>query len=167
MIKRPAVFNGYIAADPSIYWNNPAVVAEAESFLAHTKSLHADFYITVAGAPGDIPKEFARLRAALAKSAPKGFRWSFEAMKDQDHMSIASEYLSRLGNPIRGLEIDECNGTVRQGRDRENPQAVSRGGPEIWISRTDHAALHGFASGWGFNERGAFARRCASGPAQS
>jgi uncharacterized protein len=98
MIKRPALFNGYIAADPSIYWNNQAVVAQAESFLVHRNSLQADFYLTVGGALGDIPEEVARFRTALAKSAPEGFRWSFDAMKDQDHMSIP------LPGIYRGLE---------------------------------------------------------------
>lgn len=33
LITRPKLFNGYIAADPSLYWNNQGVVAQAESFF--------------------------------------------------------------------------------------------------------------------------------------
>lgn len=33
LATRPKLFNAYIAADPSIYWNNEAVVVQAESFL--------------------------------------------------------------------------------------------------------------------------------------
>jgi predicted alpha/beta superfamily hydrolase len=88
MTKKSALFNGYIVADPSIYWNNQAVVAQVEAFLGHTKSLQADFYMTVSGDSGQVPSETARLNAALAKSILEGFRWSFDSMKQEDHMSI-------------------------------------------------------------------------------
>ena len=98
MAKKPAIFNGYIVAAPSIYWNNQAVVAQAESFLTHSKSFQADFYMAASGGAGQVPGEIARLRAALAKSAPEGFRWSFDMMQQEDHMSIP------LPSLYRGLE---------------------------------------------------------------
>jgi hypothetical protein len=47
---------------------------------------------------GKIPSEVARLTAALANSAPAGFRWNFEFMKQEDHLSIP------LPSIYRGLE---------------------------------------------------------------
>lgn len=127
MIKRPTLFNGYIAADPSIYWNNQAVVAQAESFLAHTRLLQADFYMTAGGALGEIPEEVARFRTALAKSAPERFRWSFEAMKDQDHMSIPLPGIYRglaaifeewrLSNPLELFDKGGIEGIHKRFRD--------------------------------------------------
>ena len=65
LTTRPKLFNGYIVADPSVYWNNQAVVAQAEASLAHTASLPADFYMTAAGVSSPVPDEMARWIAAL------------------------------------------------------------------------------------------------------
>lgn len=98
LITRPKLFNGYIAADPSLYWNNQAVVAQAESFFSSTKSLQADFYMTATDLSDKVPSEVGRLNAALAKSAPVGFRWKFDWMQQENHMSIP------LPSIYRGLE---------------------------------------------------------------
>jgi len=98
LVTRPKLFNGYIVADPSVDWNNRAVVAQAEAFLAHTASLQADFYMTATDLSGKVPNAVARLNTALTKSAPVGFRWKFEWMQQDDHMSIP------LPSIYRGLE---------------------------------------------------------------
>jgi predicted alpha/beta superfamily hydrolase len=94
--KKPHLFNGYIAADPTLDWNKQAVANEAESFLSTTNHLQADFYLTVTGdAAGTEPG----IVAALRKKSPFGFRWHYEQMKDEDHMSIP------LPSIYRGLEV--------------------------------------------------------------
>ncbi len=98
LTTKPALFNAYIVADPSLYWNNESVVARAESFLSGTKSLQADFYMTASSDAGKVPDAAARLNAALAKSVPVGFRWNFDWMKQEDHLSIP------LPSIYRGLE---------------------------------------------------------------
>jgi len=85
---RPKLFNAYIAADPSIYWNNEAVVAQAESFLSATKDFQADLYITASGGSDELPSEIQRLNSALKQKCPAGLRWNFDWMKQQDHLSI-------------------------------------------------------------------------------
>lgn len=96
LVKRPHLFNGYIVADPSLDWNKQAVTMEAESFLSTTSQLQADLYLTVAGdAAGTEPA----IVAALRKKSPLGFRWHYEQMKDEDHMSIP------LPSIYRGLEV--------------------------------------------------------------
>jgi uncharacterized protein len=97
LITKPKLFNGYIAADPSLYWNNQAVVAQAESFFLHTGSLQADFYMTATDLSDKLPSEVARFNALLAKP-PVGFRWKFDWMQKEDHMSIP------LPSIYRGLE---------------------------------------------------------------
>jgi predicted alpha/beta superfamily hydrolase len=96
LVMRPALFNAYIAADPSLHWNNEAVAARAERFLSNTRSLQADFYMTAGGAT--VPRGIARLNAALGRHAPEGFRWKFASMKQDDHASIP------LPSIYRGLE---------------------------------------------------------------
>ncbi|HTS62223.1 MAG TPA: alpha/beta hydrolase-fold protein [Candidatus Acidoferrales bacterium] len=98
LVTRPALFNGYIVADPSLYWNNQAIVAQAESFLSRTGPLQADLYLAATDLSDKIPSEVARLNAALTKSSPAGFRWKFDWMQEENHMSIP------LPSIYRGLE---------------------------------------------------------------
>ena len=98
LITKPNLFGAYIAADPSLYWNNEAVVAQAESFFSNTKSLQADLYMAASSDSGKVPSAAARLVAALGKTAPAGFRWNFDWMKQEDHLSIP------LPSIYRGLE---------------------------------------------------------------
>lgn len=98
LITKPKLFSGYIAADPSLYWNNQAVAAQAESFFSHTGSLQVDFYMTATDLSDKVPSEVGRLNAALIRSAPAGFRWKFDWMQQENHMSIP------LPSIYRGLE---------------------------------------------------------------
>jgi predicted alpha/beta superfamily hydrolase len=87
---KPKLFNAYIAIDPSLSWNNEAVVAEAEAFFSKTKELQSDLYFTAASAyaKGKMSGGVQRLAAILGEKAPAGFRWNFEWMNQEDHMSI-------------------------------------------------------------------------------
>jgi uncharacterized protein len=96
LVKKPHLFNGYIAVDPSLDWDKQAVATEAESFFSTTNQLEADFYLTVAG---DDAGTEPGIVAALRKKSPAGFRWHYEQMKDEDHMSIP------LPSIYRGLEV--------------------------------------------------------------
>ena len=98
LITRPNLFNGYIAADPSLHWNNQAVVAQAESFFLHTRSLQADLYMTATDLSGNAPSEVARFKSALT-TPPASFRWKFDWMPQENHMSIP------LPSIYRGLEM--------------------------------------------------------------
>lgn len=88
LTAKPKLFNAYIAIDPSLSWNNGAVVAQAESFFSKTKELPADLYFTAANAAGKLPGGVRRLAAILDEKAPAGFRWNFEWMKQETHASI-------------------------------------------------------------------------------
>jgi predicted alpha/beta superfamily hydrolase len=98
MVARPKLFGGYIAADPSLYWNNHAAVGQAETFLANSKELQGDLYVTAAGGSGELDAEIRRFTSVLSEKAPAGFRWNFEWLKEDDHMSIP------LPSIYRGLE---------------------------------------------------------------
>ena len=89
LTAKPKLFNAYIVIDPSLSWNHGAVVAEAEAFFSKTKELQADLYFTAANAYGKMFGGVRRLAAILDEKAPAGFRWNFEWMKQEGHMSIA------------------------------------------------------------------------------
>ena len=98
LVTKPDLFSGYILADPSLYWNDQGVVAQAESFFSHTESLQADLYLASTELSDKVSSEVGRLSAALTKSAPAGFRWKFDWMPQENHMSIP------LPAIYRGLE---------------------------------------------------------------
>ncbi len=55
LTTKPKLFNAYIAIDPSLQWNNGALLAEAEAFFSKTKELQADLYLTASNASGKLP----------------------------------------------------------------------------------------------------------------
>jgi uncharacterized protein len=83
----PKLFNAYIAIDPTLSWNNGATLAQAESFLSKTKELSADLYLTAANSGGSVPGCARRLASILDDKAPAGFRWHFEWLQQDDHVS--------------------------------------------------------------------------------
>lgn len=88
LMANPKLFNAYIAIDPTLSWNNGAVVAQAESFFSKTKELQADLYFTAANATGQGFSDIRKLAAILGEKAPAGFRWDFEWMQQETHASI-------------------------------------------------------------------------------
>ena len=88
MMANQKLFNAYVAIDPSLNWNNGAVVSQAEAFFSKTKELQADFYLTASNSYGSMPGGARRLAAILDEKAPAGFRWNFEWMKQETHASI-------------------------------------------------------------------------------
>ena len=57
LIKRPSLFSAGIAADPSLYWNNEAVVTQAEAFFSNTKSLVRQKKSWAESGSGSLPSE--------------------------------------------------------------------------------------------------------------
>ncbi len=74
------------------------MAAQAELFFSQTESLQADFYLASTDLSDKVSSEVSRLNAALTKSAPAGFRWKFDWMERENHMSIP------LPAIYRGLE---------------------------------------------------------------
>jgi predicted alpha/beta superfamily hydrolase len=88
LIRNPKVFNAYLAIDPSLAWNNGALVTQAESFFSKTRELQEDLYFTASNDNGRIGNHLRRLAAILDEKAPVGFRWNFKWMDRETHASI-------------------------------------------------------------------------------
>jgi uncharacterized protein len=95
---RPRLFNGYIVADPSLYWNNDAVVAQAQSLFSRRKELEIDMYVTVSGDSEEVPEAIQRFNSLLSEKSASGVRWEFDWMKQENHLSIP------LPGILRGLQ---------------------------------------------------------------
>lgn len=98
LIKNPTLFNGYIAADPSLHWNNQAVVAEAQSFFERTAALQKDFYLSAADASHRVPRDVEVDRCAdPVGSCRIPVEVRFHAA-GRSYVDSAPEHLPRTGN---------------------------------------------------------------------
>lgn len=89
LLTRPEVFNAYIVIDPSLEWNNQALISQAGAFFANTKELEADLYLTAAtGEIGGAEDSVRKLAGVLQEKSPRGFRWNFKLMPEETHVSI-------------------------------------------------------------------------------
>ena len=88
LIEKPKLFNAYIAIDPTVSWNNGAEIVRARQFLSNVQELQADVFITAANAFGRTEPGIKDLVAALDANRARGFRWNFEWMKDENHLTI-------------------------------------------------------------------------------
>ncbi|MBL9016752.1 MAG: alpha/beta hydrolase [Myxococcales bacterium] len=85
-LEEPALFDSYIAADPSLQWNGQALARRANALiedLAAPKQLYlanADEPVIQAGV--DV------LLASLRILAPRGLRWTYEPMPAEHHHTI-------------------------------------------------------------------------------
>jgi predicted alpha/beta superfamily hydrolase len=95
LIAKPKLFNAYIAIDPSLEWNNGSEVVQAAKFFAAHRELPADLVMTAANDLGRVPAAVRQFASILDASAPKGFRWRFEWLKDESHGSA----------PLRSIDL--------------------------------------------------------------
>jgi predicted alpha/beta superfamily hydrolase len=93
LVSNPKLFNAYIAIDPTLAWNNQSVVAEAAAWSKSTKEFTGDLYITAAGESGTGLAVFHRLCATLEEKPIQGFRWTFQEMPGETHLSLVHQSL--------------------------------------------------------------------------
>lgn len=95
--KKP--FQGYLLIDPTIRWNNNAILAQTEAVLTPTDTTwHADVYLAQAENPfrdttkPDLRKQgFDQFASHLKKNPSKGLRYKHDYNPNEDHFSIPTE----------------------------------------------------------------------------
>ena len=101
----PDLFDSYIAFDPSLWWNNEALVKGAADRLPATKMRQRKLYIAISGEPS-LARPGQQLEEALRRNAPAQLTWRFERMPDETHATIyhpaALLALRRLFKPNAG-----------------------------------------------------------------
>jgi predicted alpha/beta superfamily hydrolase len=101
LLVEPSLFDTYIAFDPSVWWNDGALVKSAPAQLRALAGQSKTLYIAQSSDDrNDMGKAFA---AVLAKSAPASLNWHDEPMPQETHASIyhpaALQALRRLFAP--------------------------------------------------------------------
>jgi predicted alpha/beta superfamily hydrolase len=85
-LLEPDLFDIYIAIDPSLWWNDGALVTAASERLRAQPSLNKWLWFARSGEErGDGTQ---RLAAALQRYTPAGLLWRFEPMPQEKHATI-------------------------------------------------------------------------------
>ncbi len=87
LLLEPDLFDTYIAIDPSLWWNNQQLVADAGRHLGARPDLKKSLYLA-SSSEERIPGAFARFVAELEKHAPPGLHWRAVKMPEERHATI-------------------------------------------------------------------------------
>lgn len=87
LLLEPALFDTYIAFDPSLWWNDAGLVAAAAPALAAPAMQTRRLFIATS-ADGDRADAAKRFVEVLKKSRPTGPAWTYEAMPGETHATI-------------------------------------------------------------------------------
>jgi len=85
LFLEPAVFDTYIAVDPSLWWNNEELVKKAEARVAKLKA-SATLFLT-SSSDGNT-KSVEALATAWRKAAPRTLQLIYEPMPTETHATI-------------------------------------------------------------------------------
>jgi uncharacterized protein len=91
-LRRPSVFQAYIAIDPSLWWDDQVLLRKAKEVLSKANDLRESVYISMANSPhmdpsvADTPRRgFAAL---LQTNASPRFRSRLQYFESEDHGSV-------------------------------------------------------------------------------
>jgi predicted alpha/beta superfamily hydrolase len=85
---RNDLFDGYIAASPSLWWDNQVTIRALEEFLKGHKDVHRTLILTLGNEQGGMRPGFDKAKAVLGGQHPAGFVWDSALMEDEDHGSV-------------------------------------------------------------------------------
>ena len=87
-LKEPALFDAYIAASPSLWWNDQALARGAADDLARWPAGPRKLYLTIADEGSTMQEGVDRVVAALRAAPPKAVTWRYDPMPTLHHSTI-------------------------------------------------------------------------------
>jgi hypothetical protein len=91
LLLEPALFDTYVAFDPSLWWNDGKLLADAETQLrarfGAAPALRRTLHVATSGEPSLVPL-VQRLTTTLERAAPPGLRWRHVPMPAEQHATI-------------------------------------------------------------------------------
>lgn len=87
LLTEPSMFDTYIAFDPSLWWNDAALVSGA-SRLLEAKAIEGRRLYLAASADGDRGDAVKKLSEVLKARAPAGLAWTYDVMPQETHATI-------------------------------------------------------------------------------
>ena len=85
MITRPDAFNAYVAADPSLWWDNHRMRSDSILFFQNHPDFEKSYYFNQSNIQGMGGIQYSQM---LPENAPSAFRWLFEYMPEETHGTI-------------------------------------------------------------------------------
>jgi predicted alpha/beta superfamily hydrolase len=87
LLLEPALFDHYIALDPSLWWNKSALLDAAAARLAAFGSARHTLYLASSGEP-ELAAGAKRLADVLSAAKPASLTWSYAPRPDLTHATI-------------------------------------------------------------------------------
>lgn len=87
LFQSPALFDTFIALDPSLWWNNGRLAGDASAWLAGHPDARGRLYVAWAE-PEMIGPQIQVLERALQTAAPAGLKWQVVTRTDLNHQTI-------------------------------------------------------------------------------
>ncbi|HEX8816912.1 MAG TPA: alpha/beta hydrolase-fold protein [Terriglobales bacterium] len=89
LITRPDMFQAYLAASPSLWWDNQRTLHQAQDFFATHAEFNKRLFFDLGNEDPGMREGFDGLQKTLTNRAPKDFHWSSALYADEDHGSSA------------------------------------------------------------------------------
>jgi predicted alpha/beta superfamily hydrolase len=87
-LREPKAFDAYLAASPSLWWDDQSLSREASSLLAKGKFGGHRLYLSIGDEGGTMQEGVDRVVGALKAKPPGGLLWRYEPMPDKHHDAI-------------------------------------------------------------------------------
>lgn len=87
-LRRPDLFDGYVSIDPSLWWDNRALSAEAPALLATQPAGHHTFYLAIANGAPLMRLGQAQFATAMEGARRDGLAFVYRQMLDEEHSTI-------------------------------------------------------------------------------
>jgi predicted alpha/beta superfamily hydrolase len=87
-LKQPDAFDGYIAIDPSLWWDEEALSRQAPELLSHQTAGQRSLFLAIADSGLDMRVGQAMMAAAIKATAPVGLTFTYTQMLDEQHGTI-------------------------------------------------------------------------------
>ncbi len=90
LAAHPELFHAYIAASPSLNFDNDSPLRTLAAFFKDRKELQRTLFVTMANeeAGDPAPTRFDRLQQILGTVQAAGFKWGAKSMADETHGSV-------------------------------------------------------------------------------
>ena len=136
LITRPDMFQAYIAASPSLWWDNQSTLHQAQDFFAAHAELNKVLFFDLGNEGAEMRSTFNALQKTLADKTPKDFHWKSAVYPDEDHgTSVLRGYYDGLREIFSGWHVPtDQNGRIiggLQGLEAHNRELSARYGYEI------------------------------------
>ena len=87
-LREPQAFDAYLAASPSLWWDDQSLSREASALLAKGKFSGRRLYLSIGDEGTTMQAGVDRVVAALKAKPPKGLLWRYDPMPKEHHSTI-------------------------------------------------------------------------------